>query len=420
VYPPLMRRYRLWLVALLSAGVILRVGVAWRMSPSYDLQGFLQAARGLQHWGLHFYSHNNSIASAEYPYPPAYLPWFLLANAIDGGAVQFWHIARLPPIVADIALAWTVQWYLRGRGVSPLVCLTAAAAVVLGPTFLVTSSIEGQIDSVAILPAVVAAILWERQNTPHRAVWAGLLIGLGAAVKTAPALVVLALLPTARSHRERAVLVAFAAAVPASMLLPFAVADPEGMLSLAYVGYPGAGGIATIVQPDLIVHYLGDHDISSAYNNVQRVGWLLTATGALVAAALVWRARMTAISAAACIWLAVFATSVNYYQQYLAWGWPFFLMSGWVLPVLAADLLLVVPTALLYSQLFRRGPLGRVSPEVAAVPYFACMTMLWLGAATGAAALAARSWKARSMAGVPGGKGAPLACAFDCNDDGNG
>jgi hypothetical protein len=49
----------------------------------------------------------------------------------------------------------------------------------LGPSFIDISGYHGQIDSVAILPAVLALMVWERRPQPTRSVRAGLLIGLG-------------------------------------------------------------------------------------------------------------------------------------------------------------------------------------------------------------------------------------------------
>src|SRR3712207_7140538 len=50
--------------------------------------------------------------------------------------------------------------------------------------------------------------------TRNRALVAGLLIGAAIALKTAPGLVLLALLPTTRSNKERLQLIVTAAAVP--------------------------------------------------------------------------------------------------------------------------------------------------------------------------------------------------------------
>jgi hypothetical protein len=388
-------RYRWWLAAVLGAGLAVRLVVAWWAAPTGDLAAFLNAVHALQRWGLHFYAHANAYDPASpftyrnYSYPPAYLPWLWFSNAAGSGAT-FWRLARIPPVLADIALSWIVQWELGKRGAGEGLRLVAAASIVAAPTFFVSSAVEGQIDGVAILPAVIAAIVWERGDPQRRATWAGLLIGAGAAVKTAPFLMVLALLPTAVSRREVVRLVGWAVALPLGLLAPFLLADPGGTLStLRYGGFPGAGGIGLLVQPGLGRHYLGDYDLSSALDLLQRLGWLFTAAGAAVATLANVRTRRAAVPAAALLWLGVYATSVNWYPQYLAWGVPFFLMAGWVWPVVAADLVLLPTIVIAYRD---RLPGWLVPAGDAAVPlYVVAMDAVWLAAAASFVVVAGRA-----------------------------
>jgi hypothetical protein len=206
-----------------------------------------------------------------------------------------------------------------------------------------------------------------------------LLLGLGCAIKTAPILLILALLPTAVSRREMVRLAAWAAAIPLAVLAPFVVADPSGTVAaLRYGGFPGAGGIGLLVQPGLARHYLGDYDLSSANELLQRLGWLLTAGGVTVSTVTAFRAKLSAIPAAALLWLGVYATGINWYPQYLAWGVPFFLMAGWVWPVAAADLALLPTIVIAYRD---RLPGALVPPGSVGVPLYAgLMDALWLTA----------------------------------------
>ncbi len=55
---------------------------------------------------------------------------------------------------------------------------------------------------------------------------------------------------------------------------------------------------------------------------------VLVMTGALTW--LLWRRRVEPIRAAAILWLGLFVAGVNWYPNYLNWGLPFFLMTGWV------------------------------------------------------------------------------------------
>jgi hypothetical protein len=403
-----MRRGSWGVGLVLALGLLLRAWVAWDQAPTGDLASFLVAVQSLQRWGLRFYGHANAFDPAapfgyrNYSYPPGYLPWLWASTKAAGGSVRFWHVARIPPILADLALAWLVAWELGRRGARATVRVLAAATIAFGPSFVVSSAIEGQIDALAILPAVVAVLIWERGDRERRAIVAGLLIGVGAAIKTAPFLVVLALLPTAVSRREMARVVAWAAAVPAALLLPFAVADPSGTVqALRYGGFPGAGGVSLVLQPGLARHYLGDYDLSSALSSIQSFGWLLTAGGVTLATALAFRARLPATRAAALLWLAVYATGVNWYPQYLAWGVPFFLLAGWIVPVALAELALLPTLLIAYRD---RLPSALVPGGRIAVPvYVAVMDVLWLGAVVGLA-LTLRGLRSR-----PGGPADPAA-----------
>jgi hypothetical protein len=378
-----MSRHRWWIWAVLIGGLLLRSWLAATQAPTGDLASFLAAVQGLQRWGLNFYGHVNAFdpgapfSFRNYSYPPGYLPWLWFSSRAASGGVHFWNLARIPPVCADILLAWLVARELARRGAAPGIQVVAAAAIAFGPSFVVSSAIEGQIDGVAILPAFVAVLVWERADPERRAVIAGVLIGAGAAIKTAPILVLLALLPSAVSRREMLRVTAWAAAVPALLLLPFLLSDPSGTLeTLRYGGFPGAGGIGLVLQPGLARHYLGDYDLSSANAAVQSFGWVLTATGVSVAALAAFRARLSAMRAAALIWLAVYATGVNWYPQYLAWGVPFFLVDGLTWAVAAAELALL-PTLLIAYRL-RLPPALVLEGDVGVPIYVGLMDAVWL------------------------------------------
>ena len=396
-----MRLGRWGVGAVLAGGLVLRAWLGWRQAPTGDLAAFLAAVQGLQRWGLSFYGHVNAPDPAapftyrNYSYPPGYLPWLWLSVRAAGGGVRFWHLARIPPVLADLALAWLVASELGRRGASTGLRVLGTAAIAFGPSFLVSSTIEGQIDAVAILPAFLAVLVWERGDPGRRAMVAGLLIGGGAAIKTAPFLMVLALLPTAVSGREILRVVAWAAAVPAALLLPFAIADPPGTLAtFRYGGFPGAGGLSLVLQPGLARHYLGDYDLASANDALQSFGWVVTAAGVALASALAFRARLPATRAAALLWLVVYATGVNWYPQYLAWGVPFLIVAGFALPVGLAELSLLPTLLIAYRD---RLPPGLVPGSDVAVPiYVAIMDALWLTAAIAALVIV---WNLRSRGG---------------------
>jgi uncharacterized membrane protein len=389
---------RALLPVVLAIGLVLRLWIAWRLGPTGDTRSFAAAAQGFRQHGLHFYSHVNAYDAARpytyrnFSYPPGYIPVLLVAEAASKGpfpaGIQFWQVARVVPIVADITTAWLVQAYLPRNKYGLRVA--AATVIAIGPSFIVSSASEAQLDSVAILPAVVAVLLWKHGGA-RRALWAGLLIGVGAAIKTIPIIMILALFPTAFSRREALRLGVAAFAVPVLALLPFALVDPAGTsATLRYAGFPGAGGVALLLQPGLARHYLGDYDLSSAYPLLQHWGWILPAAGVAGTAFLCVRARLNPVSAATLLWLVVYALSANWYPQYLAWGSPFLLMSGYVVSGSLAQAVLIPTLLFAYraklSVISAAVPTGRTGSLVYAV----LMDVLWLAAASAALILLRR------------------------------
>jgi hypothetical protein len=373
---------------LLASGFIIRLWLTWKQGPTGDNQSFAHAANALREFGFEFYSHVNA-EDRDYSYPPGYLPFLLAADWLSTTSfvfgLQFHQIIRLVPTAADIALAWIVQARLPAE--RHALRALAAGTIALGPSFVASSGLEAQLDSVAILPAVVAVLFWQKEIA-RRAVWCGLLIGIGVAIKTTPILVVLALLPTAVSVRESLRLLSATALVPAISLMPFVLVDWTGTSNtLEYAGYPGAGAISLLVQPSLGSHYLGDYDFSSAYLFPQQWGWLLTAGGLAITVALCLRSRLAPVQSAAILWLVVYATSINWFPQYLAWGLPFLLMSGFVLPIVTAELLLAPALLLTYAGglVVWQPPAHWLGPL-----YTALLDILWCMAAAGAVVLLRR------------------------------
>src|SRR5204862_90139 len=176
----------------------------------FDVRVMLTMRRALLEHGFQAYAR-----VPEWVYPPGFMPWVLGGVWIaDHLGVSREFCLRLPSILADAGLTFLVIAALERRAVGRLRIVCAASLVAFGPMFLAVSSYQGQIDTLAILPAAAAVLWWGRPQATARAIVCGLLIGLGASLKTVPAFMVLALLPTARSTRESIVLVVLAAAVP--------------------------------------------------------------------------------------------------------------------------------------------------------------------------------------------------------------
>ena len=73
----------------------------------------------------------------------------------DTVGLRFDGWIQLPAVLADAGIALGVLWQLLRCAARPSGCGSARRALVMfGPSFLLVSGYHGQIDSLAILPAV--------------------------------------------------------------------------------------------------------------------------------------------------------------------------------------------------------------------------------------------------------------------------
>jgi hypothetical protein len=387
-------RRRLW--ALIAAGTIVRLGLAATTDGlAFDVGSFHVVRRALADHGLDLYSFVNGPGGYRWPYPPTFLAWIEasagLSRVAGGGYVLF---IQLAPIAADAALAWLVAAHLAWRGATQRTCLVAGGLVALGPIFVLISGYAVQIDSVAVLPAAGALAVWTRLEGPDRAWKAGLLVGLAASIKTVPALVVLALLPTGRGWREGAVLLGAAVLVPLVAILPFLIADLDGVREmLRYNGVPGLGGLTLAVQPDLAEFWLrrpvGYNGANAWIADHQR---LVNAVMVLGAGGFLLVRRMAPERAAVVLWLVVWAFGTGFFFQYLVWGLPFLLLAGHLRAAGALQVVMLLPAVLFYAGPWRG--------DDVVIVFVAVMLAVWLAWLVGLVAVG-RARGAPVPAGAP-------------------
>ncbi len=381
-------RTRRLLWAILALGLIARLAVAFATyGVRFDIDSYGLVSVALRQDPLHVYSD-----VGRWPYPPGYFAWILLAGKVEGlTGLRFVDLVQVPPILADLAIAWLVQMALGWRGASERARLAAAALVALGPMFFVVSGFHGQIDSIAILPALAAILLWMRLGDhPRRALAVGLLIGAGALVKTVPLVAVLALLPWVRSAREGATLVTAAALLPVASLLPFAIADPSGVWeAVSYRGVPGVGGLSLVAQPDLARAWINEAAVEGSGLTFALLdyGGLVTAAGLALATYLLMRYRPEPLVGAALVYLSLWVFGVNFFLQYVIWGMPFMLAAGYLKQVGVLQLLMLPAAVLVYLRPWEQA--------AAAWIYAGLGIVLWLMFA-GALAVAARRVRDRA------------------------
>jgi hypothetical protein len=366
----LSRRGTLILAAMLAVGFVGRVVLAWKTyGVEYDIRSFEIIADALQPGGLGTYD------TDRWPYPGGFLPLLWGANWVtDNLGLRFDGVVQVPMIVADMAIACVVVAALRWSGFDERRALFGAALVALGPSFLVISGYHGQIDAVAALPALAGVLVWTYGGS-RRALYAGLLIGLAAAVKQPPGFVVLALLPTARSWRERGVLLAAAVAVPLISMAPWLITDTHDVIRAMRQnsGVPGFGGLSAFAQPELTRSW------SSMLNPVQVSGTILdlvelqramVAVAAVAAGALLWFKRVPALPGACYLFLAIYVANPNFGFSYLLWGLPLFIAAGYLKHVLLLQAIALPGMLWLY---WRPG----LNPD--GWSYLICVQLLWLG-----------------------------------------
>jgi len=315
-------------------------------------------------------------------YTPLFLGWLSGASWLsDATGLSFHGLAKLGPTLADVGLAVAVYTYLGWRGADGRLRLGGAALVMLGPSFFAISGYHGQIDSVAILPAVIGLMVWERSASPNRALWAGVLIGVGGAVKIVPLLVALPLLALSRSWRDAAQLVGGAVAVLVLTVGPLWISDIDLTNVVAYTGIPGWGGISLVIDPALGWHWLtvrgqppaSTH--SALSQTVQDNSRWITAAALAAYAGFVFRYRPAAIDAVALLWLVVYAFSPDFFLNYLVWGLPFFIMAGFLAEVAFLQALLIVPMVGYYIALW---PAKSTATGLLYVPPMIALWAFWV------------------------------------------
>ena len=343
-------RRLLWLIV--GVGTAARLAIAAVTGTSWiDLESFRIVDHTLDDGLLDFYA--NLADEDRWPYPPGYLPVVLGADGLASATgIGFERLIRLVPIAADAGVALVVQYLLGLRGASERTRLAGAALVALGPVFAGVSAFQGQIDAVAILPALVAFAVWERGGE-RRALAAGLLIGVGATVKTVPLFMLLALAPWARSPREAITLVGAAVAVPLAALAPFLVDGAGDVIEhLSYRGFAGLGGLSLLVQPDFPATAIPGDGLprNGALELLIDAGGAIVAVAVAAVAAVIWRRRPSPLDAALLVWLTLWVFGVNFFLQYLVWGLPFLIAAAGLRRAAAIQLVALPALIVFYAQ----------------------------------------------------------------------
>jgi hypothetical protein len=232
-----------------------------------------------------------------------------------------------------------------------------------------------------MLPAVLALMAWERRPASVRARDAGLLVGVGAAIKIVPVLLVPALLGSARSWREAAKLTIIAVGLPALTLLPLWLSDIDLHKVIAYTGFPGLGGLSLVVDPGLgwrwmtVLQPLRDGGPNGAGEALQDASRWITLAALAGYLGFVRRYRPAPIDAVVLLWLVIYVFSPNFFLNYMVWGLPFFIMAGYLAEVAILQVALIPAMVAFYLS---RWPTLSAAEGVLYVPLLLALWVFWV------------------------------------------
>jgi len=293
---------------------LLMIGLLVRIVPAAFIYG-TDDVQGWETWGRMLAAGADPYAS-KYPiaWPPLWLPFaFFSYITAQATSLPFHLIAKLFPIAADLILIFLLYAAAGRYRLSPF---HTALAYALNPVSIYTSAIHGQFDPYPTLCVTMAVVLAgamnDRQPPRDAFVW----LGIGAAFKTWPLLMLPALLAPVRSWPRRVVLGLITAGIfVAFLLLPWPLVGFSAVRDvLAYRGYGSWWGFSSIAA--LLHQALPERLFTSLFY-----------AGMGAAALLLLSARPPAARGVLLLLLTFYVTTPGFGLQYLIWIVPVALLA---------------------------------------------------------------------------------------------
>jgi hypothetical protein len=315
---------------------LLLIALAARLIPAALIYG-TDDVTAWETWGRMLAGGGNPYASKYLiAWPPLWLPvvWISYLTA-DATGLPFYFIAKLFPIAADLVLMFLLYSKDGYR---------TALAYAVNPVSIYTSSIHGNFDPIPTL-CLTAAVLSARG--------AGVWLGVGAAFKTWPLLMLPAVIAPLKTMRMR------------MRVALTAIGIFVGALLLAFPF--GSGAVTEVLKYRGGIHWWGISSISFLFGGRLPASlFLWTFYGAMAAVALLLAIKRTpAPHGALLMLLTLFVTAPAFGLQYLIWIVPIALL----IDRRRATIYTVLATALIAWELLVRPYTGHIGEMVRVLPH---------------------------------------------------
>jgi len=239
------------LLILIVAAISLRLWLALRANDIIDVHNFQRVAQTINSQGIFaLYSQT----PGQYPYPPLWIWFALVAEHLDQRSVIDFSLAiRLPSITADAICIYVVwAWW---RNSSQIYSWLASLLYAVNPISLIITSLHGQFDALPTLFVVIAFYTFRQRQINFSA----LALGLAIATKSFPVLLLPVFLIVLPSRHLKIRYTILAMLPVALLLLPFVIRIPFAVLEQLF-GYSGVGLLGFLVPiRSVYVAYIGDH-----------------------------------------------------------------------------------------------------------------------------------------------------------------
>ncbi len=221
--------------------VALKIAIALTTYGTNDVFYSAMFLRGLRRFGgAEFYS-----AVPKFNLPPLVIHLLDgVGRVSDATGLPFSFLFRLPAIIADAGSVWLVYLILRPLGEKR--AAVRAAAVTLGPAWILISGFHGNIDGIMVFFVLLSVYLLAVRR---ELMWAACALGLAVNIKFAAMLFVPAFVFYVDTNAKRVRFLLIAAAIWIVTSLPYLATQPLDILRrlTGYTSIYGHWGLSRIV-----------------------------------------------------------------------------------------------------------------------------------------------------------------------------